>query len=110
MIQTSVNSSGGANRGSFKSYSIGFILSVFLTIIAFAAVVSGALSHSATLVCITGLAIAQILVHLHYFLHLDASSEARWNILTLVYTCLILILFVGGSIWIMYSLYYRMMG
>ena len=107
-MRQTVNSSG-ASRGSVKSYSIGFILSVFLTIIAFAVVVNGELSRPTLLACITGLAIAQILVHLHYFLHLDSSSEARWNVLVMVYTFLILILFVGGSIWIMYSLHYRMM-
>jgi cytochrome o ubiquinol oxidase subunit IV len=67
------------------------------------------MSRSATLFCIFGTAIIQILVHLHYFLHLDTSSAARWNILVLLFTLLIMILFVGGTIWIMHNLNYRMM-
>jgi heme/copper-type cytochrome/quinol oxidase subunit 4 len=36
-------------------------------------------------------------------------SSARWNILALVITLLIMILFVGLSLWIMANLNYRMM-
>jgi cytochrome o ubiquinol oxidase subunit IV len=53
--------------------------------------------------------IVQILVHLHYFLHLDTSSAARWNLLAMMFTLLILALFVGGTLWIMFNLNYRMM-
>ena len=71
--------------------------------------ISGALSRSAVLVGIFCAAVAQILVHLHYFLHLDTSSAARWNVLALVFTVLIMVLFVGGTLWIMSNLNYRMM-
>ena len=101
--------STGASRGSFKSYATGFILSIVLTAIAFAFVTSGDLSRSAALFGIVGAALVQILVHLHYFLHLDTSSAARWNILALLFTLWIMTLFVGGTIWIMYNLNYRMM-
>jgi heme/copper-type cytochrome/quinol oxidase subunit 1 len=55
---------------------------------------------------IFGAAVVQMLVHLHYFLHLDSSSG---NVAALIFTVLIMVLFAGGSIWIMYSLYYPMM-
>jgi cytochrome o ubiquinol oxidase operon protein cyoD len=101
--------STGASRGSFKSYAAGFIVSIILTAIAFALVMSGKLSRSAALFGIVSAAVVQILVQLHYFLHLDTSSAARWNVLALLFTVLIMILFVGGTIWIMYNLNYRMM-
>lgn len=107
MNQAPIDSSG-ASRGSFKSYAGGFILAIVLTVLAFALVMSGPLSPSVTLFGIFGAAIMQMLVHLHYFLHLDTSSAARWNVLALLFTVLIMALFVGGSIWIMYSLRYRM--
>jgi cytochrome o ubiquinol oxidase operon protein cyoD len=66
-------------------------------------------SPAATLAAIFGAGIVQILVHLHYFLHLDTTSAARWNVVALMFTLLIMALFVGGTIWIMHSLYYRMM-
>ena len=99
----------GVSRGSLRSYLTGFVLSLILTAIPFALVMSAAWSPGATLATIFGAGIVQILVHLHYFLHLDTSSAARWNVLAMIFTVLIMILFVGGTLWIMYTLNYRMM-
>lgn len=101
--------SAGASKGSLKSYLTGFALSLILTAIPFALVMSGTWSSSVILACIFGAGIVQILVHLYYFLHLDASSSARWNVLAMIFTVLIMALFVGGTLWIMSSLNYRMM-
>lgn len=101
--------STGAGRGSLRSYGIGFVASIVLTSIAFTLVVSGAVSRSATVFGMFAAAVAQILVHLHCFLHLDRSSAARWNALALLFTLLIMSLFVVGTLWIMHNLSYRMM-
>ena len=98
----------GANTGSVKSYAIGFTLSVLLTAIPFALVMTGALPRAAAIFCIFAAAVAQILVQLHYFLHLDTSSAMYWNLMSILFTFFIIFLFVGGSIWIMHSLHYRM--
>ena len=58
---------------------------------------------------IYGAALLQMLVHLRFFLHLDTSPAGRGNLLSLVFTALILFLFIGGSLWIMFNLDYRMM-
>jgi cytochrome o ubiquinol oxidase operon protein cyoD len=99
----------GVSRGSRRSYLTGFALSLILTAIPFALVMEGARPASVALaaICLAGL--VQILVHLHYFLHLDTSSAARWNVLALLFTLVIMLLFVGGTLWIMYTLNYRMM-
>ncbi|MGA8181320.1 MAG: cytochrome o ubiquinol oxidase subunit IV [Desulfobacterales bacterium] len=102
--------SAGAGRGTFKSYATGFILSILLTAIAFAlAIQAGGLPRWTVLTGIFGAAILQMLVHLHYFLHLDTSSAARWNVLALVITLFIMILFIALTLWIMANLDYRMM-
>jgi cytochrome o ubiquinol oxidase subunit IV len=108
MAQSSIDSTG-ASRGTLKSYTIGFILSVLLTAAAFWVVMSGNFTYSIALTAIFGVAVAQILVHLYYFLHLDFSSASRWNLLAMIFAVLIMFLFVGGSLWIMYSLNTRMM-
>ena len=108
MNQAPIDSTG-VSRGSLKSYLIGFVLALILTAIPFALVMSGTLSSAAALAGIFSAGMVQILVHLHYFLHLDTSSAARWNVLALMFTLLIMTLFVGGTLWIMHSLYYRMM-
>ncbi len=108
MDQAALDSTG-VSRGSLRSYLTGFVLALILTAVPFSLVMSGAWSPQATLAGIFGAGVVQILVHLHYFLHLNTSSAARWNVLALVFTLLIMILFVGGSLWIMYTLNYRMM-
>jgi len=99
----------GARRGSLGTYLTGFILALILTAIPFAMVMSGAFSPGATIFAIFSAGLVQILVHLHYFLHLDTSSAMRWNVAVLIFTFLILTLFVGGTLWIMWNLNYRMM-
>jgi cytochrome o ubiquinol oxidase operon protein cyoD len=98
----------GAGEGSFRSYAAGFIFSIILTVMAFALVVQGGgLPRWFLLSGIFAAAVLQILVHLHYFLHLDTSSAMRWNVLTLLFTLLIIVLFIGGTIWIMINLNYN---
>jgi len=101
--------STGASRGSLKSYGTAFVLSILLTAIAFALVMSGLVSRPVIIAGIVGAALVQMLVHLHFFLHLDTSSSERWNVLALVFTLMIMVLFIGGSLWIMFNLNSRMM-
>ena len=101
--------STGMSRGTVTSYLTGFILALILTGISFGFVMSGAFSTAAMIIAICVAGVIQVVVHLHYFLHLDTSSAARWNVAALMFTILILTLFVGGSLWIMWTLNYRMM-
>ena len=99
-----------AVRGSLKTYAAGFVLSVVLTAFAFALAGLGkGLSRWFVLVGVLGAAIVQILVQLRCFLHLGTGPSARWNVLSLVFTLLIMLLFVGGTLWIMTNLNTRMM-
>jgi cytochrome o ubiquinol oxidase subunit IV len=107
MNQTHHNAAG-AGGISLKSYATGFILSIVLTLIPFIMVMNGGLSHSLVIFCIFTAAVLQIIVQLHYFLHLNTSSSMYWNMMSFLFTVFIIVLFVGGSIWIMHSLHYRM--
>ena len=108
MNQPSIDNSG-ANSGTLMAYTKGFILSIVLTAIPFALVIRGVLPRTGTLVAIFSTGVVQILVHLYYFLHLNTSSKARWNLMAMLFALLIMILIVGGTIWIMYHLNYRLM-
>ncbi|BEM81013.1 cytochrome o ubiquinol oxidase subunit IV [Serratia marcescens] len=102
-------SHGGASHGSVKSYLIGFILSIILTVIPFAMVMYGTASHSTILAVVVGMAVIQVIVHLVYFLHMNTSSEERWNLVALLFTAMIIGIVVVGSLWIMYNLNINMM-
>jgi cytochrome o ubiquinol oxidase operon protein cyoD len=102
-------SHGGASHGSVKSYLIGFILSIILTVIPFAMVMNGTASHSTILAVVVGMAVIQVVIHLIYFLHMNTSSEERWNLVALLFTAMIIGIVVVGSLWIMYNLNINMM-
>ena len=63
-----------------KSYLTGFGLSVVLTAIPFWLVMSGVLdSKQVTALLIMAFAVVQIVVHMVYFLHMNAKSEGGWT-------------------------------
>jgi cytochrome o ubiquinol oxidase operon protein cyoD len=98
----------GESHGSGRSYAIGFVLSLVLTAIPFALVMTGVLPRQAVLAGILVLGVLQIVVHLVFFLHLSTRSEGGWNLLALVFTALITGILVFGSIWIMQHLDHNM--
>jgi cytochrome o ubiquinol oxidase operon protein cyoD len=99
----------GAHHGSVKTYLTGFILSIILTAIPFWMVMDGSASHATIVGVVVVTAVVQILVHLVCFLHMNTSSEERWNLVALVFTALIIAIVVVGSILIMWNLNYNMM-
>ncbi|HEJ9508517.1 TPA: cytochrome o ubiquinol oxidase subunit IV [Proteus mirabilis] len=102
-------SPSGASHGSMKSYLIGFILSVILTVIPFWMVMEETATTSTILWTVVGMAVVQIVVHLVCFLHMNTSSEERWNVIAFLFTLLIIGIVVIGSLWIMYNLNINMM-
>jgi len=97
-------------HGSFGSYMIGFVLSVILTAIPFWLVMSGALGNNQlTGFAIMGFAVVQIVVHMIYFLHMNGKSEGGWTLLALVFTIILVVIALAGSLWVMYHLNTNMM-
>ena len=97
------------DHGSFKSYMIGFLLSVVLTAIPFWLVMTGALPAATTGLIITAFAVVQIVVHMVFFLHMNHKSEGGWNMLALIFTIVVVVIAVAGSVWVMYHLNVNMM-
>lgn len=99
-----------SGHGSRRGYLIGFLLSVVLTAVPFGLVMSGALASPVlTALVIFVCAGVQIIVHVVYFLHLDARGEGGWTLISFVFTVVIVAIVLGGSLWIMYHLNTNMM-
>jgi cytochrome o ubiquinol oxidase operon protein cyoD len=97
-------------QGSLKGYVTGFVLSVVLTAIPFWLVMGKALDRpGATAAILIGLAAVQIVVHMVYFLHMNAKSEGGWSLLALLFTMVLVIIALSGSLWVMYHLNTNMM-
>lgn len=100
----------GAGHGSFKGYLTGFVLSVILTAIPFWLVMGDVFKDSGTTaLVILGFAAVQIVVHMVYFLHLNARSEGGWIMLALIFTLVLVVITLSGSLWVMYHLNTNMM-
>jgi cytochrome o ubiquinol oxidase operon protein cyoD len=97
----------GAAHGSRKSYIIGFLLAIALTVVPFGLVMTHAALGTPLIIAV--FALAQIGVHIVYFLHVNRSAEQRWNLMALVFTAIVVCIILGGSIWIMHNLYINMM-
>ena len=97
-------------HGSYRSYLIGFALSVVLTVIPFWIVLGEVEIHLwLALTIIFGLGAIQIIVHVIYFLHVTVKAEAGWQVMSLVFTGILLLIVLVGSIWVMTHLNNNMM-
>ncbi|MFC4778968.1 cytochrome o ubiquinol oxidase subunit IV [Paenibacillus sp. GCM10023252] len=92
---------GGGAHGSFKSYLIGFLLSIVLTIIPLVVVMNDMLGKTATTVLILVMAALQFLVQLIFFMHIRDEEKPRYNLMALIFGLTIMLVIVAGSIWIM---------
>jgi len=99
-----------ASQNAFRSYTIGFVLSLVLTFIPYFMVTKQVFGASSLLVAIVFFGIAQLFVQVIFFLHLHPKSRPHWNIIVFVYTLVIVAFLVVGSLWIMHNLNTNMMG
>ena len=96
-------------HATVKGYVIGFVLSVILTAIPFWLVMAKVLPPEATKFIILGFAAVQVVVHMVYFLHLNAKVESGWTMLSTVFTIIVVVIMLAGSIWVMYHMNSNMM-
>ena len=96
-------------HGSMRDYVTGFVLSVILTAIPFALVMTGVLPTQTTALIVTAFAVVQIVVHMIYFLHMNSKSEGGWTMLALIFTVIVVVIVLSGSLWVMYHLNANMM-
>ncbi|WP_432241496.1 cytochrome o ubiquinol oxidase subunit IV [Herbaspirillum robiniae] len=99
-----------AAHGSMKDYVTGFVLAVILTAIPFWLVMSKAVDNSARMgIILLAFAAVQIVVHIKYFLHMNGKSEGGWNMLSMIFTIVIVGITLSGSLWVMYHMNHNMM-
>ncbi|QKS01792.1 cytochrome o ubiquinol oxidase subunit IV [Sphingomonas sp. CL5.1] len=100
----------GAPHGTRRGYLTGFLLSVLLTAIPFALVMSGVIADQRiTAAIVAALAAVQIVVHMIYFLHMNTRSENGWSLMALIFTLVILVIVLAGTLWVMINMNHYMM-
>ena len=96
-------------RGALIGYGVGLALASGLTVAAFLLPRTGLVYPPALPVALVVMAIAQMGVHLVFFLHITTGPDNTNNVLALAFGVLIVFLVVFGSIWIMAHLNHNMM-
>jgi cytochrome o ubiquinol oxidase subunit IV len=85
-------------------YVIGLALAILLTAVSFFIAGTFLVWRPSIPVALVVLAIAQIGVHLVFFLHITTGPDNVNNVLALAFGVLIVFLILVGSLWIMYNL------
>jgi len=91
----------------FASYLWGFVLALTLTLAVFALVHWHATARVALLITLGLLGLLQVIVHFHFFLHIGFRHK-REDLQLLLFSGLLLLIMVAGTVWIMASLGRRM--
>ena len=100
----------GAPHSSFSGYMVGFVLSIVLTAIPFWLVMAGVITHRPTAVLVLGaFAVAQILVHMVCFLHMNGKVEGGWTLLSTIFTVVFVAIAIAGTLWVMFHMNENMM-
>lgn len=90
-----------AGHGSVKSYVIGFLLSIVLTVIPIVIVLNDMMGRTATIAVIMGMGVLQLFVQLFFFMHIRQEEKPRYNAMALILAGVMVFTVVAGSIWIM---------
>ena len=96
-------------HGTLKSYTVGFVLSLILTVLSFGCVMSGAVPQQLVMPGIVVFCVVQLLVQLVFFLHMGTAPEQRSNLSIGVFSLLIIAIVVVGSVWVMHNMNAHMM-
>ena len=94
---------------TYRNYFIGFGASLDTTFVAYFAVTEQWFDGTNLLLFLGSLALTQMLVQLYFFLHLGEEIKPRLRAWAFVFMTIILLIVVGGSLWIMTHLNHNMM-
>lgn len=92
-----------------RNYLIGLALAILLTLVSFGVSGTTLVWRPSIPIALFVLAIAQMGVHLVFFLHITTGQDNTNNILALAFGILIVLLLLTGSLWIMSHLNRNMM-
>lgn len=96
------------HHGTVTSYVIGFVLSLVFTLIPYYLIVHKTFGKNALIATVLAFGVLQMIVQVVFFLHLGREKKPHFNLFFLMSTVGIILVVVGGSLWIMSHLYHGM--
>ena len=97
----------GESEG-IRTYVVGLGLAVLLTLVSFLVARTTLVWQPSIPIALFVLAIAQMGIHLVFFLHITSGPDGTNNVMALAFGVLIVFLVIGGSLWIMGHLNHNM--
>lgn len=94
---------------SYKPLVIGYTLSLLLTLSAYLFVTRHHLRDGELIITLFTFAFIQSLLQFVFFLHLGIEKKPRWSMGFFLFTLFIVVIIIGGSMWIMSNLSYNLM-
>jgi len=88
-------------RQELHGYIIGLASAILLSAIPFAGVMLGLFSPGALIWVIAVAGLVQVIVHFRFFLHIDLSRSHRDDLQLILFSLLIVVLMVGGTLWVL---------
>ena len=107
-MNTQLESKKDKNLKSFSAYFVGFCLCILLTLLSFYIAAYHKVPANDMMLTLMVLAVIQLVVQVIFFLRLNATEEGRWSLMPFLFTVLIVLVLVFGSLWIMINLNYNM--
>jgi cytochrome o ubiquinol oxidase operon protein cyoD len=95
--------------GGVIGYTVGLAFAVLLTAVAFALPALNLVWPPSLPIALAVLAIAQMGVHVVFFLHVTTGPDNVNNVLALAFGALMVFLIIAGSMWIMHAMNANMM-
>jgi cytochrome o ubiquinol oxidase operon protein cyoD len=94
---------------AIRGYLIGLVLATILTGVSFYVAKSTLVWQPSIPIALSVLAVAQMGVHVVFFLHITSGPDSVNNVMALAFGLLIVMLLVFGSLWIMTQLDHNVM-
>lgn len=91
-----------------RSYTLGYLAAAALTLLIYSAAVAHTWTTTSLAIVALIAAVLQLLVQTKFFLHLKLHEKSAWKFYSYVFTWLMLLIVVLGSLWVMMNLNYNM--
>lgn len=108
MTDTPAPASEQEYKRELHTYITGYVLALALTLVPFGLVYTSALPARGLALAIGGFALVQAIVHFRCFLHIDPPRQNVDDLYLILFSGLLLLFMVGGTIWILANLAIRM--
>ncbi|XBC39132.1 MAG: cytochrome o ubiquinol oxidase subunit IV [Buchnera aphidicola (Nurudea shiraii)] len=92
------------SKNQYFFYILNFLILSILTIFPFFLVWKKLFSKEITYFLIVLCLVFQVFIHFKFFFHLNYFNEHKWNLISIIFSFLIIMIILIGSYWIMSNL------